>query len=205
MIRHHQTKLQQRSAFTLVELLVVIAIIGILIGMLLPAVQAVRKAARRTACMNNLRNLALGAINYESANMHFPPGLVDDDDNHQDALHSGFVFLLPFIEQNNLFSKYDQSQPWNAPVNLPLAAQTIPLFSCPENQSAVDQDGGSPGAAVDYAFSKGELAYLSSNVAPSGVFGINSETTFANISDGSSNTFLMGEAASNPNIPCAAT
>ena len=133
------------------------------------------------------------------------PGLVDDDDNHQDALHSGFVFLLPFIEQNNLFDKYDQSQPWTSPVNLPLAQQQVPLFSCPENESAVEQDGGAPGAAIDYAFSKGDLAYLSLNVVSSGVFGINSETTFANISDGASNTFLMGEAASNPNIPCAAT
>ena len=69
--------LNQRPAFTLVELLVVIAIIGILIAMLLPAVQAVREAARQTECQNNLKQLALAALNFESAQMAFPPGVVE--------------------------------------------------------------------------------------------------------------------------------
>ena len=84
-----------RSGFTLVELLVVIAIIGILIGMLLPAVQSVREAARRTQCMNNIRQLSLAALNYESAHMHFPSGVIDDDDNLQDAVRNGWVDMLP--------------------------------------------------------------------------------------------------------------
>ena len=71
--------LTRRRGFTLVELLVVIAIIGILIGMLLPAVQQVREAARRTQCANNIRQLSLGAMNYESANMRFPPGWLSND------------------------------------------------------------------------------------------------------------------------------
>ena len=192
-------KTKRHQGFTLVELQVVIAIIGILIGMLLPAVQAVRAAARQTACMNQLRQFGLANMNYESANMHFPPGITDDDTDHRDALHSGFVFLLPFIEQNNLFSQIDLTQEWTAPDNQFLSEVDVPIFSCPENDSFVQQDGGVPGQANDYAFNKGNDAFLN-NQAPSGIFGINSEITLAQIADGSSNTFMMGEAASNSNL-----
>jgi len=197
-------KFSKSAAFTLVELLVVIAIIGILIGMLLPAVQSVRAAARKTACMNQLRQFGLANLNYESTHMHFPPGITDDDLNHQDALHSGFVFLLPFIEQNNLYNQIDLNQPWTAPVNRSIGEVNVPMFSCPENQGTVEQNGGVAGQANDYAFNKGNDAFLT-NQAPSGMFGVNSQVSFGQINDGSSNTFLMGEAASNPNLPAEAT
>ena len=106
---------QTRRGFTLVELLVVIAIIGILIGMLLPAVQQVREAARRATCMNNIRQLALASHNYDSAHKEHPPGVLAAPLLGQtrgfDPVISGIdkenwigtkVFLLPFIEQNNL-------------------------------------------------------------------------------------------------------
>lgn len=102
-------KQPQKRGFTLVELLVVIAIIGILIGMLLPAVQQVREAARRTQCMNNIRQIALATMNYESSNMRFPPGMLSDALPGQtlpgiEAQEVGMLpHILPFIEANNLF------------------------------------------------------------------------------------------------------
>ena len=98
--------LYKRNAFTLVELLVVIAIIGILIAMLLPAVQAVREAARNTQCKNNIKQIALAAMNYESANMRFPPGLLEDVNPNlpgESEQRLGILcHLLPFIEANNV-------------------------------------------------------------------------------------------------------
>ena len=182
----------------------VIAIIGILIGMLLPAVQAVRTAARRTACMNQLRQLGLASLNYESTRMKLPPGITDDDADHRDALHTGFVYLLPFIEQNNLYSSLDLTQSWKAPVNQAMGEVSLPLFDCPESPTVVEQNGGVIGQANDYAFNKGNDAFLTDQ-PPSGVFGINSEITLGQISDGTSNTFLIGEAASNPDLPAEAT
>ena len=119
---------RSRTGFTLVELLVVIAIIGILIGMLLPAVQQVREAARRTQCANNLRQLALACHNFESTYQHFPPGLslpIGNDDGElwpttsfvEDGrigpgpfptrFGSWLAWILPHIEQQNIADVYD--------------------------------------------------------------------------------------------------
>lgn len=196
---------RNKRGFTLVELLVVIAIIGILIGMLLPAVQMVREAARRTTCSNNLKQLGLAAHNYESALGYFPPGVVDNDDDLRDALHSGMVYLLPYVEQQNLYNEYDFSTDWKSIENAPLAQFRIDVFQCASNDSRVDQDGGVPGESVDYAFCKGSLAYLHNQNLRDGMFDVNSKTSFASISDGSSNTFMMGEASSNSNLPCEGT
>ena len=98
---------QNRKAFTLVELLVVIAIIGILIGMLLPAVQAVREAARRTECSNNVRQQTLALLNYESAHQEFPPANTPTSSTNNARGNSFWVFALPFIEQGNLADAYD--------------------------------------------------------------------------------------------------
>jgi len=103
-----------RTGFTLVELLVVIAIIGILIGMLLPAVQSVRQAARRTVCANKFRQVALSVHNYESARMHFPvnqigPGPENSTGGYSSGYYSWIVPLLPHFEQQNVYNLMDHS------------------------------------------------------------------------------------------------
>ena len=105
----------RRGAFTLVELLVVIAIIGILIALLLPAVQAAREAARRMQCTNNLKQLGQAALNFESANTRFPPGYLgldpkkEIDPPFKDQHTSVFCFLLPYLEMNNIADPFDQA------------------------------------------------------------------------------------------------
>ena len=144
-------KHQRNAGFTLVELLVVIAIIGILIGMLLPAVQQVREAARRSTCMNNIRQIALAAHNYESSFMRFPPGRISDPIDSTDTSDSSLVpqwtgtlmHLLPFMEANNLNEQIDSvrnvrqmdTAPW---FNLNLqtresALYRITSFECPSD------------------------------------------------------------------------
>ncbi len=188
-------------AFTLVELLVVIAIIAVLVALLLPAVNSAREAARRTQCLNQLRQLGLAAINYESANRHFSPGIVDDDNNTQEASHSGFIFLLPFMEESALFEQYDLQQRWQSDDNLKVARQQVSTLLCPSNDSQVVDDGGIPGAATDYAFSKGDRAFLCGESTGGGLFDVNSETRVGQIVDGLSKTIAFGEAVSDPQWP----
>lgn len=134
----------RHNGFTLVELLVVIAIIGILIGMLLPAVQSVREAARRTSCANNIRQLALAAHNYESALGKYPPGLEQEFLTTSQTGsgfsgfqgHSLFYFLLPYAEQANVFDQMDRDVPKRNRVGNPddgLAASVIPMYYCPSD------------------------------------------------------------------------
>jgi prepilin-type N-terminal cleavage/methylation domain-containing protein/prepilin-type processing-associated H-X9-DG protein len=105
-----------RFGFTLIELLVVIAIIGILVGLLLPAVQGVREAARRTQCSNNLRQLGVAAMNYESALKTLPPGLHQNRSSSPSQFfgHTVFSRLLPYIEQQNVSDLYNFTDTWAA-------------------------------------------------------------------------------------------
>ena len=93
--------MKDRHAFTIVELLVVIAIIGLLVALLLPAVQAAREAARRLSCRNNLKQLGLAVQLYHDAFKQVPSGVIDLDDNARVGRHSGFALLLPYLEQAN--------------------------------------------------------------------------------------------------------
>ncbi len=194
-----------RTAFTLVELLAVIAIIGILIALLLPAVQAAREAARRMQCKNHLKQLGLALHTHHDNHKRFPSGVVASGDNFRDGLHSGFTLLLSYLEENNIYQAYDLETSWKSATNLPLATNRLDVLLCPSSESQVRQDGSVPGAPTDYCFSKGPLAYLCAKPTGGGMFDINSRVRITDISDGTSHTFAMGEAASSPNLPAVST
>ena len=103
---------QPKAGFTLVELLVVIAIIGILIGMLLPAVQQVREAARRITCGNNIRQCALASLNFESTHMRFPPGM--NFREHDNSRTSGPVTFDSLCGSCRMYSKYLSASIWKS-------------------------------------------------------------------------------------------
>ena len=123
------------KGFTLVELLTVIAVIGILVGMLLPAVQMVREAARRTSCKNQIRQLALGLENYHAQHNQYPHGW-HEGNGRGDTGWSWMAYNLPFIEQDNLYDRINfQTRMTHRDFNEVLA-QPIPILSCPSSQSS---------------------------------------------------------------------
>src|SRR6476620_7242903 len=119
----------KRSAFTLVELLVVIAIIGVLVALLLPAVQAAREAARRMQCSNHLKQIGLALQNYHDHYHSLPPAYVADADGK--PMHSWRVLILPYLEQKALYDKYNFNEPWNGPNNSKLHNEVVRVFCCP--------------------------------------------------------------------------
>jgi prepilin-type N-terminal cleavage/methylation domain-containing protein len=126
-----------RRAFTLVELLVVIAIIGILIGLLLPAINSAREAGRRTQCQNNLRQLGLACLNYENARGGLPPASVFPGDvpnkaTQGDSDRIGWVWLiLPYMEYSGLANQYKFDKVWFDPSLQPLVMTRLPMMECP--------------------------------------------------------------------------
>jgi len=181
-----------RRGMTLVELLVVIAIIGILVALLLPAVQAVRAAARRTMCFNNMRQLGLGLHSYHDIYHRFPPGGVEprtfaNPDGRQLAW---CVFLLPDIEQVPLYHRIDLGQPFDAPVNGEPSSIVLNTFLCPSVPGGRElRDGRGP---CHYGGIYGERI-TSPNSPPKGVMLYDRAISIQEITDGTAHTLVVSE------------
>ena len=185
-----------RNGFTLVELLVVIAIIGTLVGLLLPAVQAAREAARRCSCANNLTQLGLALHNHEFSQEAFPAGVTDDVGpirSVAEGKHIGWIVrLLPYIEQQMLARNVDESAGAYAEANLPVRRARIQVLTCPSYPLPLANREGPEVGHSTYAgcHASRETPIDAGN---DGVLFLNSRIRFGDIEDGSSNTLLLGE------------
>ncbi|NQT14941.1 MAG: DUF1559 domain-containing protein [Planctomycetes bacterium] len=195
-----------RRAFTLVELLVVIAIIGILIALLLPAVQAAREAARRMQCSNNLKQFGIAMHTYHDSFNCFPPGFMVYD--HTGAVAGGWawgVFLMPYIEQSPLqdelsVTKYTLSQVVADPALLPMLQMRLSVFTCPTSPMEKLREFHGPGSEMvstsNYTCTRGFFRYRYDRTPlydNNGIFYGESDVSMRDIRDGTSNTFAIGE------------
>jgi prepilin-type N-terminal cleavage/methylation domain-containing protein len=211
MIRQRKIRL----AFTLVELLVVIAIIGVLIALLLPAVQAAREAGRRAQCINNIRQFGLALHNYHTSRKSFPAGAVMKT-SPTAVFASANAELLPYFEQASLASLYNHNKDWEKQ-EFSVAPTVIPMFRCPSSSALNpiydtllggvalgDELNRSRYGLTEYAYCTGytDAFCARAGVKPGtipptqqGMFNIAWGASLRQITDGTSNTFAMGEAS----------
>ncbi|MEX2170485.1 MAG: DUF1559 domain-containing protein [Pirellulales bacterium] len=190
----------EQRGFTLVELLVVIAIIGILVALLLPAIQAAREAARRSQCQNHLKQLALGALNFESAHKKLPPSVelnLSSGSTANNVAWGVHGYLLSYLEEESLRGLVDLNAAWD--FQTAINNLRIPVFSCPSDDRAgeVRDPGGGKAFlySTTYGFNMG--TWFVFNPATSkggdGAFYPNSNLSLAKFSDGTSKTVLASE------------
>lgn len=212
---------QKRDAFTLVELLVVIAIIGVLVGLLLPAVQAARESARRMQCSNNLKQMGLALHNYESAYRAFPPGCIsrvtgpwsgvaNDGVPEAGPGWSLFAMMLPQLEQPGLYETINFTRPITDPANRAARSTIVKEYQCPSDVWSgpitvwPTTIGITDLASSSYIASLGggnpadapRYTALHEEQPFNGMFHRNRAIRHADILDGTSNTIAMGERAS---------
>lgn len=194
MKRSYSFSAPDNRAFTLVELLVVIAIIGVMVGLLLPAVQAAREAARRMACSNNLAQLGLAIHNFEFSLEHLPSGVINPTGpirSEPIGQHVSYlVQLLRYIEQQGIADNFDIEEGAYADVNAAARVMVVSTFLCPSFGGAMSDDDSA--ALTNYAgcHHHVEAAIDADNT---GLLFLNSKVRYGEIYDGSSNTILVGE------------
>jgi len=197
-----------RRGFTLIELLVVIAIIAVLIAMLLPAVQQAREAARRTSCRDHLKQLGLALHNYADAHQTLPPGYLYRPDTSSSPTSNGAGFgwgamSLPFLEQASLYGQFDWNVPLHAIANQKARETRLPVFVCPSDtvsDTGFVEMGPVPEkyAMASYAASFGPPDLDAVQEQRDGMFSRNSRTRFGDVTDGLSQTLMLGERENGP-------
>lgn len=200
---------RRRKAFTLIELLVVIAIIAILIALLLPAVQQAREAARRTQCKNNLKQIGLALHNYHDVSLSFPPGWIDQGADGN-SVWNWTAAILPQLEQRALYDQLNvgNSPPVDAladPVRVELMRQPLAAFRCPSdtgpplNNDPNRLNSGESLAVSNYVGNAGSNRLERFRPDADGLYTQNINVRIRDVTDGTSNTFAVGERAWNLN------
>ena len=211
----NRSQTESNRGFTLIELLVVISIIGVLVALLLPAIQAAREAARKTTCKNNLRQIGVAMHNFETAFGHLPPGyqyLEGPQGNMRG--YSWGAWLLPFMELTNLHDQLDFNKPVFDQVNAAARVQHIKTLLCPTDDisptgfvnmgdemyamACYVANFGTPDLDDDQDQTRGQFNPLGPFDSRWGPFYRNSATKLAEITDGTTHTLMVGERQNGP-------